>query len=265
LTVVPFRRRPVAVDWSGLEGAFTFASDEASHYFDMTTGEVHLVQSRLMVGEGDDGPWEADVEGRCAAGEWVHVEPLPSSVEFQWMADFIESVDAGELADQLRRALGGKRPFARFKSVLARHPDVDTRFHAYRDDRVWEAMRAWIEDHGIQPRTSELAKVTYDRGMCSLLPPGPGELTRSKWEAPFIPDGILWSLEREGILDLSGTWGDPDIGDPIEVDVIRVRGRGVSADLTFYNRGITLFRTDSEETRRIHRFCCTLANTPPSG
>jgi hypothetical protein len=265
LTVVPFQSRPVAVDWTGLEGAFTFGSEEASHYFDVKTGEVHLIQSRLMVGEEGGGPSEEEVDARCAAGEWIAVEPLPSSVEYEWMADFIESVQAPELAGDLRRALSGKRPFAGFKDVLARHSAERARFHAYRDDRVWEAMRAWIEDHGIRPRTSELAKVTYDRGMCSLLPPGPGELTRSKWEAPFIPDGNLWSLEREGILDLSGTWGDPDIGDPIEVDVIRVRGRGISADLIFYNRGITLFRTDSEETRRIHRFCCTLANTPPSG
>lgn len=265
MTVVPFQRRPIAVDWSGLEGAFTLGSKEVSHYFEVKSGEVHLVQSRLMVGEGEESPSEAEVEARCAAGEWIAVAPLPSSVEYEWMATFVESVKAPGLAGELHRALNGKRPFGRFRDVLARHPEERVRFHAYHDDRVWEAMRAWIEDHGIQPRTSELAKITYDRGMCSRLPPGPGDLNRSKWEAPFIPDGILWSLEREGILDLSGLWGDPAVGDPIEVDIIRVRGRGVGADVTFYNRGITLFQTDAEEARRIHRFCCTLANTPASG
>ena len=174
MSVVSFHRRPIAVDWSGLEGAFTVGSEETSNYFDVKTGEVHLVQSRLMVAEGEERPSEAEIETRCAAGDWIAVEPLPSSVEYEWMVTFVESVKAQELAGQLRRELNEKRPFGRFKEVLARHPEERVRFHAYHDDRVWEAMRAWIEDHGIQPRTSELAKITYDRGMCSRLPPGPG-------------------------------------------------------------------------------------------
>jgi len=234
-----------------------------SHYFDTGTGQVLLVQSPLIAGAGDGrGPSEQEVEARCATGALIPVEPLPSPIEYEWMAEFVESVKKQELVEQLRRALKGKRPFRRFKDALASHPEERDRFHAHHNDRVWQAMRAWIEEHGIQPRSAEVAKVTYDRGMCSRLPPAAGELSRSKWEEPFIPEAILWSLECEGILDLAETWGDPDVGDPIEVDVIRVRGRGIRTDITFYNRGITLFHANSEEARRIHRFCCTLAKTP---
>lgn len=221
MTVVPFGRRAVAVDWSGLEGALTFRSDEASHYFDTRTGQVHLVQSSLIAGgEGDPALSDEGIATRCAAGELIPIEPLPSSTEYEWMAEFADGVKDADLAEQLRRALEGKRPFRRFKDALASHPDERDRFHRHHRDRVWEEMRAWIEENGIQLRSAEVAKITYDRGMCDRLPPAPEELTRSKWEEPYIPEAILWSLEREGILDLAETWGDRDVGDPVQVDII---------------------------------------------
>lgn len=206
MTVVPFRRRAVSVDWSGLEGALTFQSQEVSHYFDSGTGQVFLVQSPLIAGdEVGSGLSEHEVEARCAAGELIQVEPLPSSIEYEWMVGFAESVKTRDLADQLRRALKGKHPFRRFKDALAFNPEERDRFHVHHDDCLWEAMRAWVKEHGIQPRSAEVTKITYDRGLCSRLRPAAGELSRSKWEEPFIPEAILWSLEREGILDLAET------------------------------------------------------------
>ncbi len=66
------------------------------------------------------------------------------------------------------------------------------------------------------------------------------------------------SYENEGIAELGGVHGDPDDGDPVEVDVLKLLSREVSISITVFNRGITLLTGDSEEMRRLHRFICVV-------
>jgi len=52
--------------------------------------------------------------------------------------------------------------------------------------------------------------------------------------------------------------GDPEVGDSIEVDGIRILDRGMPADITFFNRAIIAVQGQLRDARRIHRFCGTL-------
>lgn len=170
------------------------------------------------------------------------------------MKEFAENVTAIGLRRQLLCALNDPRPFRSFKDALTSCPVERDRFQTHRRNRVWEAMRRWIQEHRVLPRSTEVSVIIYDRGICSTLPPRPVELVRSRWEEP-IPEDILWSLEREDILGLGGVWGDAVSG---HVDIINILGNGIATTITFRNRGTTLLHDASEETRRLHRFCCTL-------
>ena len=60
------------------------------------------------------------------------------------------------------------------------------------------------------------------------------------------------------LLDLGGTYGDPETGDPIQYDELRIKHDQGEVEIVVYNRAILLFRTESEAVRRIHQVCCCL-------
>jgi hypothetical protein len=150
----PTRRRRVPVDWDLLEMALTWHSDELRHFLDLRTGEVRPYRSFSSGAEREDfelSEDEAD-EGQ-AEGHLVRVEPIESSVEYDWMAQFADSVRDGRLRELLGVALGGRGAFRRFKDVLAGHPRERERWFRFHDERVREAMREWLEDNDIEPTT----------------------------------------------------------------------------------------------------------------
>ena len=89
-----------------------------------------------------------------AAGHLVRIEPIESSVEYGWMAEFAPSVANERLRDRLERALDGRHPFRRFKDVLAQHPAERERWFRFHDGRLRAAMRGWLEDNDVEPTTS---------------------------------------------------------------------------------------------------------------
>ncbi len=57
---------------------------------------------------------------------------------------------------------------------------------------------------------------------------------------------------------LAGTYGDPEAGDPIQYDELRIEHDQGDVEIVVYNRAILLFMTDSEAVKRIHEVCCRL-------
>ena len=70
----------------------------------------------------------------------------------------------------------------------------------------------------------------------------------------ILPDGAC----DHHHLDLVGTYGDPNEGDPIQYDELRIEHEEGDVEIVVYNRAILLFRSDSEVVRRIHEACCRL-------
>ena len=71
------------------------------------------------------------------------------------MVEFAASVADAPVRDRLERALHGRGAFRRFKDVLAPHPAERERWFRFHDQQVRAAMRAWLEDHDIEPITTE--------------------------------------------------------------------------------------------------------------
>ena len=71
-------------------------------------------------------------------------------------------------------------------------------------------------------------------------------------EAADLPEDVLALLDQH-LLDPDGTYGDPNAGDPIQGDELRIEHDQGDVEIVVYNRAILLFTTDSEAVRRICR------------
>ena len=73
----------------------------------------------------------------------------------------------------------------------------------------------------------------------------------------LLPDDVLVLLD-DHFLDLGGTYGVPEAGDPIQHDELRIQQDESEVESIVYNRAILLFTTESEAVRRLHQVCCRL-------
>lgn len=105
----------------------------------------------------------------------------------------------------------------------------------------------------------DLEQIEYRRGM---LEPGmkPGALPVKTWRGVKIPVEVRKSINAEDILNLGGTYGDKDAGDPVEYDHLRLVLTHDVVEIEVFNRGITLFTTNDDRVKRIHRVLCRLDN-----
>jgi hypothetical protein len=103
----------------------------------------------------------------------------------------------------------------------------------------------------------KLEKVEYRKGM---LEKGrkPEDLPVKVWRGTEIPADIRTAVNEEGLLNLGGVYGDRDVGDPVEYDHLKLSLTDDTVEITVFNRGITLFTSDDEKVRRIHRVLCKL-------
>ena len=68
----------------------------------------------------------------------------------------------------------------------------------------------------------------------------------------------MLALLDHHLLDLGGTQGDPEAGDPIQHDGLRIEHDQGAVEIVVYNRALLLFMTDSEAVKRVHEVCCRL-------
>jgi hypothetical protein len=142
----------VPVNWDDLEAALTANRDEWTCYLDARSGEVQMVPVDRF---GDDDAWPSweELHAGIRAGRLISVEPLGSSVEYGWMAEFAASVRDSRLRDRLEVALDGRGAFRRFKNVLLGDLAERPRWLAFRDRRLHAAAREWLTAHDIEPTT----------------------------------------------------------------------------------------------------------------
>jgi hypothetical protein len=60
-------------------------------------------------------------------------------------------VESDRLREQLWEAIQGRGAFCRFKDLLARHPDLEQRWYAFKARRVEQRMLEWLAYHDIEP------------------------------------------------------------------------------------------------------------------
>jgi hypothetical protein len=103
----------------------------------------------------------------------------------------------------------------------------------------------------------DLEQIEYRKGM---LGKGmkPKRLPVKVWRGAKIPADLRKEINEEDLLNLGGVYGDKNAGYPVEYDHLKLVLTDDTVDITVFNRGITLFTSDDEQVRRIHRVLCKL-------
>jgi hypothetical protein len=80
----------------------------------------------------------------------IPIDPIPSYVWYQDMADFAEGISDGAAGRRLAAALHGRGPFHRFKNELYEgFPGLISSWHALRDVRAQRRAVDWLLDQGL--------------------------------------------------------------------------------------------------------------------
>jgi Uncharacterised protein family (UPF0158) len=80
----------------------------------------------------------------------VGIDPLPSWVWYQDMADFAGSITDERAGRRLARAIQGRGAFRRFKDELHQdHPDLLSAWYAFRDARAQRRAVHWLADNSL--------------------------------------------------------------------------------------------------------------------
>ncbi len=80
----------------------------------------------------------------------------------------------------------------------------------------------------------------------------------ASFDAPNVPNAVVDSFRAEKIVDLSGEYGDPSVGDPVEVDFFQAQTSEGEIRIHVFNRGASMFMGDDPRLVRLHRFFCVL-------
>lgn len=82
---------------------------------------------------------------------YIRIPERKSSVAYQVMADFVETVENSVLRDELRRALNGKGAFRNFKDALLDYPKERKRWHGHNAKAIKREIKEWLHSIGITP------------------------------------------------------------------------------------------------------------------
>lgn len=117
---------------------------ESSHWLNVESGAILALIGADAVDEADEDPRDDD--------RWLLIEPIESSEAFRVMEDFVDQCGDDRLTRALGQALRQRKPFRRFKDVLAAHPTQREAWFTFERQAMEAIARRWCEDHGISPR-----------------------------------------------------------------------------------------------------------------
>jgi hypothetical protein len=100
--------------------------------------------------------WTADtgIDGQTPVDldelDLICINPLPSWVWYQDMADFAQAITDERAGRRLLRAIQGRGAFRRFKDELHdEHPDLLPAWYAFRDARTQRRAVEWLADNSL--------------------------------------------------------------------------------------------------------------------
>jgi len=100
--------------------------------------------------------WTADtgIDGQTPIDldelDLVGIDPLPSWIWYQDMADFAEGITDERAGRRLARAIQGRGAFRRFKDELhEEYPDLLPAWYAFRDARARRRAVQWLADNSL--------------------------------------------------------------------------------------------------------------------
>jgi hypothetical protein len=176
-------KRRVKVNLDELSAAFEVKMMEVDNYLDLETGEVVMVtdEARSDLEEiydkiyDEDGKrlismeeclqqrndlqgWykemlvTADLVEQHYGKRFLSIDPGEPHDDYRDMERFIgREIESERLRERFFEAIQGHGVFRRFKDLLARHPDLEQRWYAFKAKRVERRMLDWLAYHNIEP------------------------------------------------------------------------------------------------------------------
>ena len=106
------------------------------------TGEIVFWTSDT----GIDGQTPVDLDEL----DLICIDPLPSCIWYQDMADFADQISDERAGRRLAQAIQGKGAFRRFKAQLhEEHPQLLPAWYAFRDARAYRRAAEWLADNSL--------------------------------------------------------------------------------------------------------------------
>jgi hypothetical protein len=102
-----------------------------------------------------------------------------------------------------------------------------------------------------------IVQVTYARAMLDRVADA-AKVPSTTLDGENLPGLVIDGIDRERLGELAGEWGEPDAGEPIEYERLRVAYERGSFEITLFNRGVMLIFCDDERVRRMHRVLCVV-------
>ena len=133
--------RELNIDWTALHGAFQMPVPDVRCYLSLVDGTV------VKLPPGDPG--FATVQASKA--DYVAVDAIPSRIQYQWVDEFVLSIEDPDLKARVEAAINGKGAFRRFKDILLTSPDERRRWFEYRDQKMRQRIVEWVREKGIEP------------------------------------------------------------------------------------------------------------------
>jgi hypothetical protein len=134
---------PSSLDLEEISNALADRTDyEHRWLINPLTGEISV----WTADTGIDGQTPVDLDEL----DLVCINPLPSWIWYQDMADFAETITDERVRRRLVRAIQGKGAFRRFKYELyEEYPDLVPMWYAFRDVRAKRRAVQWLSDNSL--------------------------------------------------------------------------------------------------------------------
>jgi Uncharacterised protein family (UPF0158) len=200
---------PENVDLADLALALEDHSEQHIWWFDPVTGET---APRFSSDGEEPAPDPGD--------RLICVDPLPSSVGYADMEDFIAGVRDPRARDRLERAIAGRGAFRRFKDALFDYGPLRPAWFAFHDARSEQRAIEWLlEQDLVDPAAAE-------RAIARRSAPPPEDLP-----GVIDPEGIAHRVardlrrlygERLKAVWLIGAWARGDAHPETEVELLVV-------------------------------------------
>jgi hypothetical protein len=133
--------RELQVDWAALHSAFQMNVPEVRCFFSTESGEI------LKISSAD--PQLAEV--RTQPDRYVPIEAVPPRIQYQWLDEFVQTIEDETLKGRMIAAINGKGAFRRFKDILLTLPDEWRRWFEFRDQKMRDRLAEWVREYGVEP------------------------------------------------------------------------------------------------------------------
>jgi Uncharacterised protein family (UPF0158) len=131
------------IDLEDIATALADQNDYEHHWlFDPDTGEIAF----WTADTGIDGRTPVDLDEL----DLIVIDPLPSWVWYQDMADFADGLTNERAGQRLARAIQGQGAFRRFKDELhEEYQELLPAWYAFRDARAMRRAVKWLADNSL--------------------------------------------------------------------------------------------------------------------